>query len=608
MLRPKPARWFEILTAREDATLVLEALARTGAVELEARPSAALPPEFSALAPGLQKFEELAQRYRDYWPTDGCLPSAFPESPPHALERALGTIRAWAQQAEPMVRELQRLDAERERASLWREAIAALDAATLDLSQLPQAGPLLAALLAVHPAGVEPAAAAALLIREVDLEGGRRAALVAGSTDDVDGYRHQAEALKARVCDAPAWLAASRADSLSAADARLAALGARSSRLRESLEALHEAHGLRCVLADVYRLQWLIGNVRALESGELLCWITGWSVDDAGGSIAQALQRCGARALAHHPPPPPGMTPPLVLANPAWAAPFEFFSRALGMPAAADADPSQLLAIVVPLLFGFMFGDVGQGLVLAAVGWWLRDRLAVGRLLFAGGLAAIAFGFAFGSVFGLHGLVPALWLQPLDQPLTVLVVPLAAGAVLLLIGIGLDGLQAHWRGRLREWIVLEAPLVPVYLGVLAAFADARLLLVAALGVLLHLAGHALHARRAGAAFVALGELLEKTLQILINTLSFARVGAFALAHAGLSSAIESLMQASDNTLVRALVLIAGNAVVLVLEALVVSIQTTRLVLFEFFIRFVSAGGRSFRPLPAPPVITQETRR
>ncbi|HSB99729.1 MAG TPA: hypothetical protein VLE45_07425, partial [Burkholderiaceae bacterium] len=101
-------------------------------------------------------------------------------------------------------------------------------------------------------------------------------------------------------------------------------------------------------------------------------------------------------------------------------------------------------------------------------------------------------------------------------------------------------------------------------------------------------------------------LVEKTLQILINTLSFARVGAFALAHAGLSSAVIALMQAADSLWLRALVLVLGNAVVIVLEVTVVSIQTTRLVLFEFFARFMQAQGRAFRPLPAPPSVHQES--
>jgi V/A-type H+-transporting ATPase subunit I len=118
-------------------------------------------------------------------------------------------------------------------------------------------------------------------------------------------------------------------------------------------------------------------------------------------------------------------------------------------------------------------------------------------------------------------------------------------------------------------------------------------------------GHAWQERRVGAAFSGLAELVERTLQILINTLSFARVGAFALAHAGLSSAIVSLMAAGSSPVVRMLVLVVGNAIVIALEGLVVSIQTTRLVLFEFFTRFLAAEGRVFRPLPAPPSSSQE---
>ena len=96
------------------------------------------------------------------------------------------------------------------------------------------------------------------------------------------------------------------------------------------------------------------------------------------------------------------------------------------------------------------------------------------------------------------------------------------------------------------------------------------------------------------------------LQLLINTLSFARVGAFALAHAGLSSALAALIGAADSLWLQGAVLVLGNALILVLEAMVVSIQTTRLVLFEFFTRFLTAAGRPFRPLPPPPSLSPET--
>jgi len=158
---------------------------------------------------------------------------------------------------------------------------------------------------------------------------------------------------------------------------------------------------------------------------------------------------------------------------------------------------------------------------------------------------------------------------------------------------------------LRHWLLTDFWLIVVYLGLLSAFVAPRGMVVAAAGALAFCVGHAVAKRRLGAAFAAIGELVEKTLQILINTLSFARIGAFALAHAGLSSAIVALMDAADSGVAKALVLVLGNAVVIVLEAMVVSIQTTRLVLFEFFTRFMQGQGRAFRPLPAPPFTYQE---
>ena len=112
-------------------------------------------------------------------------------------------------------------------------------------------------------------------------------------------------------------------------------------------------------------------------------------------------------------------------------------------------------------------------------------------------------------------------------------------------------------------------------------------------------GPGLHERRVSAAVAGLGLWLEHTLQLLINTLSFARVGAFALAHAGLSSAVVMLATGTA-WWAQILILIAGNLLILTLEALVVLIQTTRLLLFEFFTRFLSGSGRPFLPLPLPP--------
>ena len=603
MIRPRPARWFEILAARDDAAIALEALAGTGAVELEPRPAAAFPPAFADLRPLLRQFDELAARYRPYWPKERRrTTSSVAEPPMRTLEHCLARLRAWAIEGEPLIAEMQRLAAERAELTLWRRVRAAMAPSAVDLCLAARAGPTIAVRLVSFPTE-DAAIPDSLLAHRFDVDGVPHA-LVAGTASDVAEFAQHVSAMKGKVFTVAAWLHRDADDDEAYAASRLADVEREETRARTALVASHERHDLATALGDASRLQWASDNVRSLESGDLLCWITGWTSDLEGNEIASRLERSGARALLHFPSSPPGSKAPLLLANPSWARPFEIFSAALGMPSRNEADPAVLLAIVVPLMFGYMFGDVGQGIVIAAAGVALRKRWPAARILVPAGFAAAAFGVLFGSVFSLHA-PSALWIAPLDDPLVVLLVPMYGGAVLLTIGLLLSALEAHWRGELRGWLCSEAWLGVVYVGLLAAIAQPFALGVAGAGALMFCLGRAMHARAFTAFFSAMAELVERTLQILINTLSFARVGAFALAHAGLSSAIVALIDAADSVFVKALVLVVGNVVVLILEGLVVSIQTTRLVLFEFFTRFLLAEGRVFRPLPAPPLLSME---
>jgi V/A-type H+-transporting ATPase subunit I len=247
-----------------------------------------------------------------------------------------------------------------------------------------------------------------------------------------------------------------------------------------------------------------------------------------------------------------------------------------------------------------MFGDVAQGAIVAVAGLVLGRRMPALRLLLPGGLAAVAFGFAFGSVFAREDIVPALWLHPLAQPLPVLAVALGFGVVTLTLGLALDALQSFWRGRLRHWLLCDSGLLLAYAGIVGAVLDVRALWLLPAGIAASLAGATVAQAegRIAAVGVAAGEFVERLLQLGVNTVSFVRVGAFALAHAGLCSAIVSMAEAAGAGYWP--VLIVGNAAIIALEGLVVSIQTTRLVLFEFFIRFLTARGRPFEPLTPPP--------
>jgi V/A-type H+-transporting ATPase subunit I len=605
-LRPRPARWFELLVARDDTTLALEALAATGAVELESRGASLLPQSFADLAPLLPQFAQLAQRYRAYWPRDGLTPSPVPVTPVQAMQRSIDGLQAWAHDAEPRIRRLQAIAAERDQLRHWRALWAQAGDALPQPRALASAGPSVQVRLAVLPAGSETVAAddaAAPLLRHVD--GGEFVYLLAlGTPAQMLGWAERVHAAQGRLLEPPSTLPAGTAFDDAQCERRLAELADEEAAARDALAAAAVSHRLREALADTARLQWVLDNVHGLETGALFCWITGWT-SAAPAELEATVERSGARALLRLPPPPPDKRAPMLLANPWWARPFEVFARAMGMPSGTEADPSALLAIAVPLMFGYMFGDVGQGLVIAAAGFALRRRWPMARLFVAGGLSAAFFGLLFGSVFSLHVLHP-WWIAPLDDPLAVLLVPLAGGAALLALGLLLSALQAHWRGELARWLGTDAGFVLCYLGLLGAFAGSGALVLAGAGALLFCLGHAWHAQRAAAALGALGELVERMLQILINTLSFARVGAFALAHAGLSSAIVALMQAAEHPLAQGAVLVIGNVVVIALEGLVVSIQTTRLVLFEFFARFLEGQGRVFRPLPLPPSAPDST--
>jgi len=606
MIRPQPARWFEALTPRDDATLALAALAATGAVELEEKHATGLPESLVAARPLLVEFANLAARYRAYWPTAHLAPSAFPEAPNTTLARTIERIGAWAPQAEPTIVALQRAEAEVGEHGLWRRLLESMGQSLIDLARLAEAGPLLKSCLGVFPADALPAVPPTGLVRTVSLADANYAVLV-GTSEDLSHFHQQAAALKGRIHEIPAWLRPTVSETLSYIAARTVELDETIRSLHGRLAELNRAHDLHRAIGDADRLQWVTRHVRALECTDCFARITGWTSEPNSVRLGEALDRSGARALLHFAAPPRDAVAPLLLVNPWWARPFEIFSRALGMPASYEADPTMLLAVTVPLMFGYMFGDLGQGLVLAAGAFLLRKRFPIARLFVAGGLTAALFGIAFGSVFSLEHLLHPLWLSPLAKPLVVLAVPLVFGAGLLVLGQVFNAIEAYWRGRFQHWLAVDAGQLLAYLGILAGIFQPLGFAIAGAAFLLACAGGALVEKRVDAFFTTMGELVERTIQLLVNTLSFARVGAFALAHAGLSAAVVALMESSENVVLRALVLVLGNVLILALETLVVAIQTTRLVLFEFFTKFLVAEGRPFRPLPVPPFMPQETQ-
>ncbi|MBF0212338.1 MAG: hypothetical protein HQM00_02100 [Magnetococcales bacterium] len=603
--RPLPARWMRLLAVEADLPAALITLARHAPVEPEALSGESSPVLTPELQSRLNRFDALAQAYQLWWPTaDAAAQPAIspPDAPLALLDLALTALEAWQREAEPLILQEQNGRAREAEWRLWAELTGALE----------RGGGGLSALIGQSGAGFGVVRGAIFVLpREAEWGGGELPGLLmrlvrgpehgfllaVGPSESLEGLAEPVAALAGRPLPPVEGLESMEEPLAEGVPSRLEACRAELARLQEALREAGERHQVAHWIRAVHRLQWFFQAIPAVEAGASLAQLEGWVAPGCEVRELNAhLRRAGVRALAFLSDTGPG-SPPLVLVNPWWARPFEIFPRLLGMPNRHEVDPSRLLALVVPLLFGYMFGDVGQGAVLFGVGYAWRRTLEASWLLMTGGAAAMGFGWLFGSVFCSEGILPALWLHPTSRPLDILAVSLLLGVGLITGGLVFHGLGARWRGHGLAWLRHEGGVVVLYLGALLAFFTPVGEALAAIGAVWFLLGNGLE--NPGALPGRLAHLIETLLQLGVNTFSFARVGAFALAHAGLAHAVVTLADLAGGGLSGGLVLIVGNALILSLEGLVVSVQTTRLILFEFFVRFLGGEGRAFRPLPPP---------
>jgi V/A-type H+-transporting ATPase subunit I len=608
-LRPVAARWFEMLCAREDVPLAVEILARTGSIELEPRRDERPHINLEVLREGMLEFNRLARRYQPHWPAGERVAGRPVLGAARVLDNALQRLHAWERAAAPVIRGMEaRLDEQAE-LHLLEELLLQFTPAAPDFTLLAAAGPVLQTRVFVLPVQARLAPLPDGILLASVRATAHEFLVVVGLPTALDTLAVDLAEHKARALRLPVPLPKTPAAVIAQIRKRLAQLDREVERLRGQIEALSQSHYLAMTLGELQRLEWFMNHVSDVPVSENFAWVTGWTDDSDGARLTASLQQARLDAMMHFPRPPGTITAPMVLRNPRWVRPFEVLTRLLGTPAAEEVDPSPILALLTPLLFGYMFGDVGHGLVLLVAGLALRQRWPLLRLLIPNGLAAMVFGLVFGSVFGQDGWIAPIWVNPVAQPLPVLLVPLAGGVLILLLGLVLDAVQAGWRGELRGWLRAEAAVLVMYAALVAAVFVPAAGYVVPGAMVWFFAGRL---ARSGGRFwsnlaASAGTLIESILQLLLNTVSFVRVGAFALAHGGLSLAFTIMAAATGSPVFALLILLLGNLIVIMLEGLVVSVQTTRLILFEFFIRFLRASGRRFRPLAAP-VPALATRR
>ncbi len=327
-------------------------------------------------------------------------------------------------------------------------------------------------------------------------------------------------------------------------------------------------------------------------------------------------------------------SPPVKLKNNRFSRPFESFVEMYGLPSYNEIDPTVIVSVLYTLLFGIMFGDLGQGIVLSIVGWfmWKFKKMMLGRILIRCGFSASIFGLIYGAVFGLeHALDPmykalfGLKEKPIDvmKPQSVMMIILLAvalGASVILLSMGLNIYSALRRRDYEEGIFgpngvagmtfygallagvgsmamgFNLMTIPYVLGLLVL----PLVLIffkEILGKLLE--GEEDWMPEKWGEFIVQNffEMFEIMLSYVTNTMSFLRVGAYVLVHAGMMMGFLAIAEVMPGGIVGYTIMaVIGNAFVTIVEALLVGIQVLRLNFYELFSRFFQGQGRPYSPV------------
>lgn len=321
--------------------------------------------------------------------------------------------------------------------------------------------------------------------------------------------------------------------------------------------------------------------------------------------------------------------PPTKLENPRMFKPFEMFLKMYGLPAYNEFDPTIFLAITYTIIFGCMFGDAGQGLILFLVGAFLYKykKMDIAGIIAIAGIFSTIFGFLYGSLFGFEDVIPALWLHPMKTYITlpvmgtlntVLVLAVAFGMGLILVSMiinifngikqkdfekvffdtnGVAGLVFYGSVVASVVLIMTGHALPGGIILFIMFVLPLILigLKEPLTALIEKKAEAMPKEVGMFLIQTVFELFEIVLSYLTNTISFVRIGAFALSHAGMMEVVMTLSGAENGGSPNWIIFIIGNLVVLGMEGLIVGIHVLRLEYYEMFSRFFAGSGREFVP-------------
>jgi V/A-type H+-transporting ATPase subunit I len=318
---------------------------------------------------------------------------------------------------------------------------------------------------------------------------------------------------------------------------------------------------------------------------------------------------------------------PVELANKGLLKHFELLTVVQGIPSYKEIDPTLFYSILFPIMYGMMFGDVGNGLIILIWGFLFYKRSKpflgiprralnrLGIIMMIGGLSAMIFGILYGSVFLDETLLHPLWLRPTENINGIMAIALEFGVAQLIIALILNIINNISRGEIKEAVFSGKGvigLVYYIVGIILAIKlikgglqlslfltpDNQPLTFSALALLAiiflsptikHIGSHHSLGENMIEGF---GEFIEVFLSYITNSISYVRLAAFAIAHGVLASFAHILGESIG--LLPSLLLV--NIIVILIEGFAAGIQSIRLIYYEFSTKFFKGNGTRFKPI------------
>ncbi|MCR5015055.1 MAG: V-type ATP synthase subunit I [Ruminococcus sp.] len=321
---------------------------------------------------------------------------------------------------------------------------------------------------------------------------------------------------------------------------------------------------------------------------------------------------------------------PVLLENGRFSAPLEGITKMYAMPSKGDVDPTPVMAFFYYLLFGMMLSDAGYGILMvigtmiALKKFKLEESMRKTLIMFRNcGISTVIWGALFGSWFGDIVQVVgkqffdkdvgsiALWFQPLDDPIKLLLFSFGIGILHLFLGVAV-AFHMSWKdGRKLDAIFDAVPIYLIILGVAPLGAGiltevpstlktvGGYMLIAGVVLLVLTAGRS-SKNIFGKLFGGLYALYNTATGWLSDILSYSRLLALGLATGSIASVINLIGTMPENKIIKLVLLIVvfviGHTANLAINLLGAYVHTDRLQFVELFSKFYTGGGREFEPL------------